>query len=362
MVVGCGIIGLCTSLALADRGLRVCLIGETRPGEASPAAAGILGPSLADTHGDHTSTLVRQFARAARDRYVGYLADLTERSGISVPLNRLGILELALDQAGAASLRQSHHGQWLDRARLATVEPAVTHAVGALLYGADGSVDNIAMLRALCDAVECMSRIARIDATVVSIAVDDAGATCRTAAAGEVFRAPRAVLAAGAWVAALAGLPRPLPVEPLRGQMFAIEAPYERRPRHVIYGPRAYIVPRGQQILVGATLERVGFDPSTTPTALAELRAGGATIWPPIADAPMASSWAGLRPATPDLLPLIGPDPDHPALIYACGHSRNGILMAPLTGDCIGAIVAGEAPPADVSPFRVDRFPRPLVQ
>jgi glycine oxidase len=192
--------------------------------------------------------------------------------------------------------------------------------------------------------------------------VDDAGVTCRTAAGGEVFRAPRAVLAAGAWVAALAGLPRPLPVEPLRGQMFAIEAPHERRPRHVIYGPRAYIVPRGQQILVGATLERVGFDPSTTPTALAELRAGGATIWPPIADAPMASSWAGLRPVTPDLLPVIGPDPDHPALIYACGHSRNGILMAPLTGDCVGAIVAGEAPPADVSPFGVDRFPRPLVQ
>ena len=139
--------------------------------------------------------------------------------------------------------------------------------------------------------------------------------------------------------------------------MFAVEAPAGARPRRVIYGPGAYIVPRGQRILVGATLERAGFDPSTTPAALAELRRGAAAIWPAIAELPMASSWAGLRPVTPDLLPIIGPDPDHPCLIYACGHSRNGILMAPLTADCVAAIVAGSAPPADLTPFRVDRFP-----
>jgi glycine oxidase len=207
-----------------------------------------------------------------------------------------------------------------------------------------------------------MSRITRIDATVVGLEVDDSGVVCKTATRGESFRAPRAVLAAGAWVAGLDGLPRPLPVRPLRGQMFAIAAPQEPRPRHVIYGPAAYIVPRAHQILVGATLESVGFDPSTTPAGLAELRAGGGAIWPPIAAAPMASSWAGLRPVTPDLLPIIGPDPDHPALIYACGHSRNGILLAPLTGDCIAAIVADDRLPADVRAFRVDRFPIPLVQ
>jgi glycine oxidase len=356
VVIGCGIVGMCSALALADRRFRVCLIGESRSGEASPAAAGILGPSLEDTHGAHTPPAVHRFAVAARDRYVGFVADLSDRSGVSVGLNRLGILDLALDADGAESLRQSRSGQWVDRRELETLEPAVTHAVGAMYYESDGAVDNVAMLRALRDAIECTSRIARIETTVVGLTVADDGVTCHTSSAGEVYRAPRVVLASGAWVAQLSGLPRPLPVDPLRGQMFAVGAAQRTRPRHVIYGPRAYVVPRGERILVGATLERVGFDSSTTPAGLAQLRADATAVWPAIADAPMASSWAGLRPVTPDFLPIIGPDPDYPALIYACGHSRNGILLGPLTGDCIGAVVAGDRPPADISAFSVDRF------
>ncbi len=360
-VVGAGIIGLCTALALADRGLSVYLIGETRSGEASPAAAGILGASLEDTHGPAAPAPVYDFAVAARDRYVTYLPDLVERSGVSVPFNRNGVLQVAFDAEAADALRGSASGRWLDAPALAALEPAVAHAIGAMFHDQDGAVDNVAMLRALRDAVDCASQIARVQALVASISVHEDGVTCTTAPTHETYHAPRAVLAAGAWAAGIPGVPRPLPIDPLRGQMLAVAAGHVR-PGHVIYGPQAYIVPRGERILVGATLERAGFDPSTTPTALAALRAGGAQILQDIADAPLLSSWAGLRPATPDLLPIIGPDPDYPALTYACGHSRNGILMAPLTADCVAAIVAGEAPPVDISPFRVDRFPVPSVR
>ncbi len=361
-VVGAGIIGLCTALALADRGLSVYLIGESRSGEASPAAAGILGASLEDTHGPGTSGAVYDFAIAARDRYVTYLPDLVERSGASVPFNRNGVLQVAFDAETADALRGSASGRWVEAPALAALEPAVGHAIGAMFHDLDGAVDNVAMLRALRDATDCTSQIARVQALVASISVHADGVTCTTAPAHETYHTPRAVLAAGAWAAGIPGVPRPLPIDPMRGQMLAIAAAGRARPQHVIYGPQAYIVPRGERILVGATLERVGFDPSTNPTALAALRAGGAQILPGLADAPLLSSWAGLRPATPDLLPIIGPDPDYPALTYACGHSRNGILMAPLTADCVAAIVAGDTPPVDVSPFRVDRFPLPSVR
>ncbi len=356
IVVGAGVIGLSSALALADRGVRVCIVGETRAGEASPAAAGILGPSLEDTHGARVPSAVERFALAARDRYVSFLADLFDRSGVAVPLNRLGMLEIATDDAGADALRQRRHGEWLDPPRLAALQPGLDRAVGGLYFEHDGAVDNLALLRALAAAVDCSSRIVQFEATVTSVAIDATQVRCTTGASGEAYEAARVVLAAGAWVAQIAGLPRRIPVEPLRGQMFSIGAEGGARLRHVVYGPGVYLVPRGDRVLVGATLERVGFDPTTTPSALAELRRAGAAVWPAIGTTPIASSWAGLRPATPDLLPIIGADPDWRSVVYACGHSRNGILMAPLTADCVAATLTDSAVSADISPFRIDRF------
>jgi glycine/D-amino acid oxidase-like deaminating enzyme len=204
--------------------------------------------------------------------------------------------------------------------------------------------------------VDCTSTIARIEAAVIGIEINAGGVTCHAAGPREAYEAPRAVLAAGAWVGGLEGLPRALPIEPLRGQMLAVGATDRPRPRHVVYGADAYLVPRGERVLVGATQERVGFDSSTTASALTALRAGAATLWPGIEGAPMTSSWAGLRPVTPDLLPILGPDPEYPSLVYACGHSRSGILMAPLTAECVADLIVGRDPPADLSPFRVERF------
>jgi len=120
-----------------------------------------------------------------------------------------------------------------------------------------------------------------------------------------------------------------------------------------------YAVPRHDgRTLVGATMERVGFDPDFTEGGVAAVRQIGAAISPALADARMLNAWAGLRPMTPDGLPILGRDPERPALIYACGHSRNGVLMAPLSGECIGDLVAGEAPRIDLTSFSVARFGR----
>jgi glycine oxidase len=162
------------------------------------------------------------------------------------------------------------------------------------------------------------------------------------------------VLAAGAWAGQLAGLPRPLPVEPVRGQMMSVVS---KALRHVVYGGEGYVVPRHDgRTLLGATMERVGFDPDFTEGGVAEVRRMGAAIVPALAEARMLNAWAGLRPMTPDGLPILDRDPEHPALLYACGHSRNGVLMAPLTGDCIADLVAGEKPRLDLRPFSVRRF------
>jgi glycine oxidase len=127
--------------------------------------------------------------------------------------------------------------------------------------------------------------------------------------------------------------------------------------RHVTYGGGGYAVPRGDgRTLVGSTMERVAFDAGTTEAGLAHVRATGAAICPALATRPILNGWAGLRPITPDLLPILGREPELPAIVYACGHSRNGVLLAPLTGDVVADIVQGTDLAHDISPFRPDRF------
>jgi glycine oxidase len=169
-----------------------------------------------------------------------------------------------------------------------------------------------------------------------------------------VYPAGRAVLAAGAWSGTIAGLPRAVPVEPVRGQMLAYPAcPLTR----AVYGPTGYVVPRPDgRTLVGATMERAGYESITTAAGIARLERTAAEIVPGFASLEPSTAWAGIRPMSPDGQPILGADPVEPRLVYATGHSRNGVLMTALTGDCIGALLAGEPPPADLSAFAPDRF------
>jgi len=124
----------------------------------------------------------------------------------------------------------------------------------------------------------------------------------------------------------------------------------------VVFAEHAYLVPRKETTLVGATMERVGFVVDTTEEAQSALRTASVSTAPSLAKGDVVRRWSGLRPATPDFLPIVGADPGYPALIYACGHSRNGILLAPLTGDCVAALALGDQPPYDLAPFSPARF------
>ena len=354
IVVGGGGVGLGIALAAAGRGLSVALVAEHRAGEAFPAAAGILAPPSLEMGEQSATGPEHTFAVAARDRYPSYLTELAEQSGIAVPLNRAGLLHVVLDEAKAAQ----HAGasipgtEWLDQAALAALEPSLAHAAGARLFPEDGSVDNVMLLHALEVAVARCARVRQLSSPAEAITIKGHGVGCRLRG-GDRVSGEQLVLAAGAWSPLILGLPRPLPVEPLRGQMISIAA---SPLRHVAYGDDGYLVPRGDMTLVGATMERTAFDVSTTADGVAGLRAAAASLCPVLAPLPVARAWAGLRPVSPDFLPIIGRDPDQPALIYACGHSRNGVLMAPLTADCVAALLVGEAPPASLSAFGIERF------
>ncbi len=358
LVLGGGLVGLSVAVCSAARGLRVTLVSRSHRGEASPAAAGILAPTLEHASGAHNSA-ANNFARAARDRYPGFLDWVAERTGLRVPLDRSGILEVALDAESFSALRVrsvNDASEVLDASALAAVEPTLAHCAGALLHPHDGSVDNVLLIAALREAV-ARSAVAVIEGEVATLAPSpgDAGIRVRLTD-GRTLEGGAAVLATGAWAAGVEGIPRAIPVRPVRGQMIAFGG---RSLRRVVYGPEGYLVPRaseGGRILAGATMEDVGFAPETTESATTALSTMARTLCPPLRNVPVASTWAGLRPVTPDLLPLIGADPNFPALLYACGHSRNGVLMAPFTGDCIAALVAGDPPPCDLSAFSCTRF------
>ena len=349
LVAGAGLIGLACALAAAERGLSVQLIGEARPGESSPAGAGLLAPSIEREEG-HAS----EFGAAARDRYPAYIDWLRNRTGIDVPINRDGIIQLAVNDAGVRRLQRgmSGHARWLDARELSRLEPALSHALGGVLHPLDGWVDNVRLLEAMRMAASGHSRITIVPDRVSAVEFShDARATLR---GGQTFAGQHLVLAAGAWSATIAGLPRPVPVEPVRGQMISYAgSPLTR----AVYGPTGYVVPRSDgRTLVGATAERVGFDPAVTSEGIARLTRTAAEIIPDFRTVEPAHAWAGLRPISADLQPILGPDPDEPRLLYATGHSRNGILMTPLTGDCIGALLDGQATPASIREFSIARF------
>ena len=189
---------------------------------------------------------------------------------------------------------------------------------------------------------------------VTGLVVDD-GVVCgaRTAAGDEV-RAREIVVAAGAWSGAFAapGFPAP-PSEPVRGQMICFTAP--GLVRHVVASEQVYLVPRSDgRVLAGATMERAGFDRRVTGAGLARLSAAALRLLPGLAEAAFHSAWAGLRPAAPDGLPVIGRAA--PGLVYACGHLRNGILLAPITAVMAGRLLRGESLEADAAPFDPRRF------
>jgi glycine oxidase len=236
------------------------------------------------------------------------------------------------------------------------MEPDLTFARESwcLFHANGGWVDNRALMSAMQRSVALARNIQVIGAGVESVSRVATSVELTLASAGGLISASNVVLAAGAWTTTIRGLPRALPLEAVRGQMLSVSGLHLN---HVLIGEGGYAVPRpGGLALMGSTMERAGFNAETTEEGVTQIREGVAGISANLARSPEVTRWAGLRPITPDLLPVIGREPEWPALIYAFGHGRNGVLLSGMTSLCVGDLVCNREPRTNISPFRPDRW------
>jgi len=349
IVIGGGVIGLACAAELARRRVATTLIRGHDGAESSIAAAGMLAPGM-----HPPGAPAHSFGVAARDLYPAFVEELTEATGLPIPLDRRGILEI-MSSEEQMDRRRSEAAEvpWLDQRALSALEPALAPALGALHHEHDGAVDNERLVRALEAYVGTRREIVTLSARASALELDGPHPIVLTSS-GERLEASAVVLAAGAWASQLRGLPRPLPVRPVKGQMIALPAVPVRR---VAYTSIGYFVPRMEgYTVVGATMEETGFDSSITRDAADELLAAASAFTPRFQGVGAFRQWSGLRPVTPDLLPILGPDPDAPSLLYAAGHSRNGILLAPVTALAVAERIVDENATYDLAPFAIGRF------
>ncbi len=359
VVVGGGIIGLSIAREAALAGLRVRLLERGGIGrEASGAAAGLLSPQAEADRAGPLFTL----GLASRDLYPEFAGRVAEESGLDPALSRRGTLVAArrgeeteeLDRRFAFQRSLGLPAERVGGEALRLMEPALhSDWCEALYLPRDFTVDNVVLVQGLRRSAERLGvRLqegARADRLLV-----ESGRVVGVGAGGGRARAGAVVIAAGAWSAEIAGpgIP-PLPSRPVRGQIVCFGP--AAAPAFPIFSHDCYLVPRRDgRVLAGSTMEQAGFDKSVTGAGLRDLSARALALVPALATAPFHSAWAGLRPALPDGLPAIGRAA--PGLLYACGHLRNGILLAPVTARLVARLLADQDPGTDLSPFDPGRF------
>jgi len=363
VVVGGGIIGCAVAWELARRGADVALVERDVPGRgATWAAGGMLSPVA---EANEPGAFLR-LALASFELWPAYVDSIREASGVAIEYRAAGKLCVALDDADVESLEASyrwrsaagHAVEWLDGDAARALEPGLSPAIrAAMLVEQDHWVDNREVGRALWVAAARAGARVRTGAGAVELLRNASGGAAGVLLDdGSRLDADAVVLAAGCWSGALRGLPRPLPIAPVRGQMVAVQAMPSALGRTVQAGHR-YMIPRADgRVTIGSTAERVGFRTHTTPAGIAALLDAAMRVAPSLAEAPIVQTWAGLRPGTPDGRPILGPDPEVGGLFYATGHFRNGILLAPITARLVADAATGAPTEIPLDEFAPDRF------
>lgn len=362
-VVGGGVIGLTVAWRAAQRGLRVVVLERGEPGGgASWVAAGMLAPV---TEATLLEQAVLHLGLASADAYPSFVEELRGASGIDPGYLPWGMLVVARDRDEAEALERElemRRRLGLSVARLRPSEaraivPALAPAVRlALEVSGDHAVDPRKLTAALVTAAKSVG--AELRSGVEVDAVDIAQRSIRLAG-GEDLAAEHVVIAAGAWSDSVEGIPRDarVPIHPIKGQILRLHDPDgPGLLGRVLRMSSGYLVPRGDgRYVLGATMEERGFDTTVTAGAVFELLRDASEVIPGISELVIDEIIAGLRPATPDNAPAIGPA-STPGLHWAVGHYRNGILLAPITADVVMAGLTGAEPPEVAAPFVPTRF------
>jgi len=349
-IVGGGVMGCATALALVERGVDVVVLERAVPGaEASSAAAGILGAQV-ELHGNEGDAQL--FVRA-RDAWRSWAGALREASGIDIGWRASGVLRVARTAVEQEEIArevawQSAHGlraEALDGRRAREVEPELAPDVAAAAhFPDDAQVDPKQLLRALMSTLARNPRATvRAGTSVEQLLVEHdrcLGVSLTDPAGGEL-RADATVLAAGSWSSLVRGVPASLPaVRPVRGQIVLLD---ERPPRlrSIVFGAGGYAVPRGDgRVLCGSTTERVGFRREVTAGGVHGILSAALACVPSLQSAQLAGTWSNFRPHAEGERALVGASP-LPGLFLATGHYRNGILLAKVTADAVARAVAG---------------------
>jgi len=369
VIIGGGVIGCAIAWRLAQAGMRIAVIERGDVGcEASYAAGGMLAPlAEADAANDFFHLAV-----GSRAMYAGFARELKEASGLDIEYRTEGTLYLSLTEDDDEEL--DHRWQWqhaaglnvkrLTAACVRKLEPLVNEKLRwALKFPDDHQVNNRLLAAALHAAARTSGVEFQTQTEVERLLIESRAGSQQVVGIGTIggeVRSKTVIIAAGSWSSLLkaegSGAFPPCQIEPVRGQMMAVEMTAQSV-NHVIYSRRSYVIPRlGGFLIAGSTSERVGYDKRVTADGVASITERAAEILPGFGNLPIVETWAGLRPYAPDGLPVLGADPHISGLIYATGHYRNGILLTPITAKAISELVLHGESSIPLQPFTPQRF------
>jgi glycine oxidase len=364
VIVGGGIIGGSIAFELAERNLRVAVLDRQElMHEASWAAAGMLSPAP-----DCPAAIpLVPLGRASLALYPKFVDAVESASGLRTGFRTGGAVEVICHgdaERELSTLVALHHGLGLaceplslDEAR--DMEPALGRdARAAALLPDECSVEPRALTSAVFAATASAGAALRPDAKVTSLVLEANKCVGVKTSRGEIFHAAQVVLAAGCWSSQIPEAAPYAPTLPVRGQMAALRhcgTPI----RHVLRSERGYLVPRGmespQTVVVGSTIENAGYEKRVTSGGIEKILSAANELAPELAKAEIVETWCGLRPGSPDQLPILGPV-DVDGLVFATGHYRNGILLAPVTAKLVGEWIAERRTSFDWQAFSPLRF------
>ncbi|MFG2720247.1 glycine oxidase ThiO [Streptomyces sp. NPDC048416] len=369
LVVGGGVIGLVTAWRAAQRGLDVVLVDPEPGGGAAQVAAGMLAAVTELHYGEQR--LLALNVESAR-RYPAFVAELSETTGLDTGYRACGTLAVALDSDDRAHLRDLHalqvrcglESEWLSGRDCRRLEPMLAPGVrGGLRVDGDHQIDPRRLAAALVAAcAEAGVRFAYGWAERLVVVRERAAGV--VLADGTELAADQVVLAAGSLSGRLKGVPEEVlpPVRPVKGQVLRLTVPpayapfLSRTVRAVVRGSDVYLVPRENgELVLGATSEELGWDTTVTAGGVYQLLRDAHELVPGITELPLTETRAGLRPASPDNAPLLGPTA-LPGLLLATGHYRNGVLLTAVTGDVMAHVLATGELPDEARPFTPRRF------